>query len=571
MAYAKHSLSPKPYRHPTTDKIQDSIWLSVPLHQVELLVGCLYRPPNNRTDDFRPIIDAFNYIADLPCCSKIIAGDFNASQISWNSCTAPPKFLDFVSCTRVGQWTQQVTSPTRGNNCLDLIFTLGLSDVETKFVDHFPGSDHKVVTCNFTSLRKQTGENTCHRPFHLINWTLFADIIRKLNWEKFFSTSDPQLATDVLYTNLHHTLNLLTPPSIKSKRHGRNFGLTKMKQCLLKLQSSFSRTRDFSLILRMDRLSQAILRDTERQLGEQELKALAQPNRSVHLSSLLKCRNPPPASSISYIILPGNVRISSPEAMSDEFNKCFSASLTSDRNIVDINLPPHTIDCLKKIYVSSPQFISKAFTVHPLASFTNVVDNPSPCLNLRTNDTLDSVVFDLNDIQKQLSSIRPNFHPGPDGVPPVVFKLGGPDMGTLLLNLFNLSMNYSIFPSQWKLSVIMPLHKKGPLHDPSCYRPINHTPIVSRLMERIVKGQIVTFLLSRNLINDGQHGFLKTRSCVTCQLDFLNLITTVADSGKAFNTIFLDMIKAFNRVPHSLLIAKIRMFGIVDLLLSWLA
>ncbi|WP_432422650.1 RNA-directed DNA polymerase [Streptococcus dysgalactiae] len=144
-------------------------------------------------------------------------------------------------------------------------------------------------------------------------------------------------------------------------------------------------------------------------------------------------------------------------------------------------------------------------------------------------------------------------------------------MGIILLNLFNLSMKYSIYPSQWKLSVIMPLHKKGPLHDPSCYRPINHTPIVSRLMERIVKGQIVTYLLSRNLINDGQHGFLKTRSCVTCQLDFLNLITTVADSGKAFITIFLDMTKAFDRVPHSLLIAKIRMFGIVDPLLSWLA
>ncbi|MBM6549167.1 endonuclease/exonuclease/phosphatase family protein [Streptococcus dysgalactiae] len=339
LAYVKHSLSPKPFHHPTTDKIQDSIWFLVPLHQVELLVGCLYRPPNNRTDDLKPIIDAFNYIADLPCCSKIIAGDFNAPQISWNSCTTPPKFLDFVSCIRVGQWTQQVKSPTRGNNCLDLIFTLGLSEVETKVVNHFPGSDHKVVTCNFIALRKQTGANTSSRPFHLINWTLFADIIRKLNWDQFFLTSDPQLATDVLYANLHHALNLLTPPSINSKRHGRNFGLTKMKESLLKLQSSFSKSRDFSLILRMDRLSQAILRDTERQLREQEHKALAKPNRSVHLSTLLKCRNPPPASSISYIILPG-------------------------RNILGINLPPHTIDSLKK----SMSLHNNSFLTHLLCT-----------------------------------------------------------------------------------------------------------------------------------------------------------------------------------------------------------
>ncbi|WP_432422657.1 endonuclease/exonuclease/phosphatase family protein [Streptococcus dysgalactiae] len=221
LAYIKHSLSPTSFHHPTTEKIQDSIWFTVPLHQVKLLVGCVYRPPDNRRDDFKPIIDAFNYVADLPSCSEVIAGGFNAPQIFWTSYTVPRKFLDFVSCIRAGQWTQQVLSPARGNNCLDLIFTLGLSDVETKVVDHFPGSDHKVVTCNLIALQDQTVANISRRPFHLINWRLFSDIIRKLNWDQFFLTSDTQLAADVLYANLLYALYLLTSPPRNSKRHGR--------------------------------------------------------------------------------------------------------------------------------------------------------------------------------------------------------------------------------------------------------------------------------------------------------------------------------------------------------------
>ncbi|MBM6549250.1 RNA-directed DNA polymerase [Streptococcus dysgalactiae] len=243
----------------------------------------------------------------------------------------------------------------------------------------------------------------------------------------------------------------------------------------------------------------------------------------------MKARNPRSSTGIPYIILPGNLYVNSPQEISEAVNSSFAASFTIDR-------------------------------AGPVPNFPRL-----------TTDSFGSVLFTLNDIQKRLSSIRPSLRPGPDGVPPALFKLGGPDIGIFLLNLFTLSMKDSTFPVQWKSSIVIPHHKKGPLYDTSCYRPINHTPIVSRLMERIVKEQIVEFLTSRNLISDRQHGFLKSRSCVTCQLDFLNHVTTAADNGKAFITVFLDMTKAFDRVSHSLLIAKIRMFGIVDPLLSWLS
>ena len=139
----------------------------------------------------------------------------------------------------------------------------------------------------------------------------------------------------------------------------------------------------------------------------------------------------------------------------------------------------------------------------------------------------------------------------------------------MLLNLFTLSLNGSTVPANWKRSVIVPIHKKGPLHEVSNYRPINHTPVLSRIMEKIVKDNIISYLLSLSLINHNQHGFLRSRSCMTCQYDFLNLVTDSAESGKSLVVLYLDLSKAFDRVPHPHLLTKLRSFGIVDPLLSW--
>ncbi|WP_204107465.1 endonuclease/exonuclease/phosphatase family protein [Streptococcus dysgalactiae] len=149
LVYIKQPFCASTLQHPVLDKIPDSIWLSLPCGQLQLLIGCIYQPPNDCINDVKHITDAFSHVSDLPFHVKIIGGDFNAPQICWSSLRAPRKLLSFVSCVRLGRWTQHVTSPTRGNNILDLIFTQGLSKVKANVLNCFPGSDHKVVTLNF--------------------------------------------------------------------------------------------------------------------------------------------------------------------------------------------------------------------------------------------------------------------------------------------------------------------------------------------------------------------------------------------------------------------------------------
>ncbi|CAH8848699.1 unnamed protein product [Trichobilharzia szidati] len=116
----------------------------------------------------------------------------------------------------------------------------------------------------------------------------------------------------------------------------------------------------------------------------------------------------------------------------------------------------------------------------------------------------------------------------------------------------------------------MPKHKSGSKTDVSNYRPINITPIASRIMERLVEENLMKHMLSCNIISPNQHGFLKSRSCLTCHLDFFNFVTSSRDRRQLVLVIYFDISKAFDRVDHLLLVHKLKSLGISDPLLGWL-
>ncbi|MBM6549249.1 RNA-directed DNA polymerase [Streptococcus dysgalactiae] len=261
----------------------------------------------------------------------------------------------------------------------------------------------------------------------------------------------------------------------------------------------------------------------------QERKALQHPNSALSLTALLKSRIPKPNSSIRLLNLHDNTSLDSPDQIAEPFNSVFVSSFFTDTS-------PHV---------------------------------PSSYLHIST--TLAKITVELKDIKFLLKSINPSVRPGLDGLPASALTSGGPDVAILLLNLFNLSLKYGTFPTQWKTSFIIPRYKKGSTSDPNNYRPINITPIVSRIFEKLVKKPLVSYLLTNNLINDRQHGFLQSRSCNSCHFDFFNHLTTVADNCNSAIIIYLDMTKAFDRVPHEKLLGKVKSIGIIDPLLSWFA
>ena len=52
----------------------------------------------------------------------------------------------------------------------------------------------------------------------------------------------------------------------------------------------------------------------------------------------------------------------------------------------------------------------------------------------------------------------------------------------------------------------------GTRNKPENYRPVSLTSVVCKLLETLIRDNMVEFLVKHNLINTSQHGFLKARS-----------------------------------------------------------
>lgn len=155
-----------------------------------------------------------------------------------------------------------------------------------------------------------------------------------------------------------------------------------------------------------------------------------------------------------------------------------------------------------------------------------------------------------------------------NGTPPVLSRTIGPGLPLLFRSLFSLSVCRISFLSHWKTSVIVPFSEKGSMHDPENFCHTTYTPVPFRLVEKHAREQSVNSPTTQNLTNPSQHGFLRRRSCQTCQLDVLELISQKAESHRLMLIFFLDMSSAFNRVSQSQILAKIKRNGVRNTLQS---
>ena len=71
-----------------------------------------------------------------------------------------------------------------------------------------------------------------------------------------------------------------------------------------------------------------------------------------------------------------------------------------------------------------------------------------------------------------------------------------------LLHVFNLSWTSHSFPSIWKTSSIIPIHKmRKPLDSPAYFQPVSLASCVSKLFKRIILSRLLFFLESNSIFS----------------------------------------------------------------------
>ena len=125
------------------------------------------------------------------------------------------------------------------------------------------------------------------------------------------------------------------------------------------------------------------------------------------------------------------------------------------------------------------------------------------------------------------------------------------------------SLKQEILPENWKRANIVPLYKKGNIQVPLNYKLVSLTNVVCKIMEKIISNEWVSFLEKKNdMISDNN-------------LDLLNFHTRISERLQEregwLESIYLDLKKNFDRVPHQGLVWNLHNYGRIQMnLLRWM-
>ena len=195
--------------------------------------------------------------------------------------------------------------------------------------------------------------------------------------------------------------------------------------------------------------------------------------------------------------------------------------------------------------------------------------NPMQFMKGNFPESIEAPVANLDIVFKVIKSL-PNKSASLHDFSPIVVKENIHLLAHPLCLLFNQSINTGKFPQSLKLARITPLYKKGPKHDINNYRPISQLNIFSKIFEKIMKYFLVDFLEKKQIIHPAQFGFQKGKSTLHALIRFSSMLYENLNKGKSILSIFIDFSKAFDTVPHNILLQKLSHYGIRGKTLQWL-
>ena len=120
-----------------------------------------------------------------------------------------------------------------------------------------------------------------------------------------------------------------------------------------------------------------------------------------------------------------------------------------------------------------------------------------------------------------------------------------------------------------KLAEIVPLYKGGDESLSNNYRPISLLLTMSKVLEKVVYVRTYNFLEKNNILFNSQYGFRNKHSCNDAISELVGEITKNKERYMHTAGIFLDLSKAFDTLPHKILLNKLEKYGIRGNMQQW--
>ena len=526
---------------------QESLWFSTRLkNNDEMLAGCIYRSPNSSDDNSKKLRDLIKDVSNKKYSHLMVAGDFNYPNIKWTDWTTPgdnPNSEDFlfIEELRSSYLHQHVEEATRGRgtnepHTLDLIITNEENMIDSIVLNSPLGkSDHSVIEYTYSCYIDRKNSAETKYMYDRGNYEEMRRDLGRNDW----STMLGSLGVEEQW---HTVKNVITSavdkhiPKMRINDERHTLPVNKESKSEIKkkhrMWSRFIETRDEEKKKDYNRQRNKVRKITRKAQKDKETKIA---NESKHN----------PKKFWNYVKSKLKTKPGISELLIDETGKNQETTKTDEEKA---------------------EVLSKFFT----SVFTEEPDGNLPSIEKKTEEKLEIFVITAEEVAKILKNTRIDKSAGPDGIHPRILNELSNELSQPLAMLFNKTLDEGKLPDEWKTANITAIHKKGNKKLASNYRPVSLTCLICKKMEEITRDHIMKFLKKTGTLSKKQFGFIAGRSTVLQLLKVMDEWTKIIDEGGEIDVIFMDFMKAFDKVPHRRLILKLKSYGIDGPLLNWI-
>ena len=527
----------------------ESIWLEVSPYKSNrsLIIGCVYRPPNQKK---QLDIDIEEHIERIHLLNKetIFRTDINIDYKN------RPKYDNhrLIKGLRNMHFKQLVDFITRpvSKTCLDHVYSNQPQRISSVSCHNIGLADHVLVFV----VRKYARDNhkahnstrITYRNMKRFDEEAFKQSLQEAPWDTAFVFDDIDDIVHSWEVIFNSILDSHCPWRVKRvKQDTQAPWMTKkvMKQLhtrdhLLKMARLSDDSDDWSKYRAARNYAVSMIRSAKRDFYATSFHDNKNNPRAIWKSIKTLTGANRNTDAIKKLDVDGRVIEESSE-MSEQFNCYFSSIADKLRNqLCHVNY-----DLSKLInFVASRKDPDVSFLVPAITS------------------------AQVSAIMMKISSHKAT---GIDGISARLLRIGMPAIAPCIARLINLSMSTGKFPTRWKTAKVTPLFKGGALSDPSNYRPISVLPVLSKIIELHMYNSLYAFLTEQNLIYSRQSGFRKHHSTETALIKIVDELFFNLDRNKVSGLVLVDYAKAFNMVDHELLLKKLEVYGVKNQELNW--